>query len=138
MLDRDLLVRDWCKADKKVYGGFFKRISISYPAASLVSMSEGSTSMLHGILQGQQVTLAARQMLEDVFPALHILCAEAGLSEVPDAFRPLLQQIVQKATVLREYQVICIHRHLLQLTISLRAWGFSRGVMVLCRMCLGK
>jgi len=104
MAGREQPVRDWCKADRGVYSGFFKRVSISYPAASVVNITEASTSMLHGILQGQQVTLALRQMLEETFPALHILCAEAGLSEVPESFRPLLQRIVQKATALRECQ----------------------------------
>jgi len=98
MAGRGRLAREWRTADRALYGGFFKRISISYPAGSVVNIPEQHRSTLHGILEGQQLSLHSRQALAETFPALHVLCAEApGWTAVPESFRPLLRKIVKKA-----------------------------------------
>ena len=95
---RGRLAREWRAADRALYGGFFKRISISYPAGSVVNIPEQHRSTLHGILEGQQLSLHSRQALAETFPALQVLCAEApGWTAVPESFRPLLRKIVKKA-----------------------------------------
>ena len=90
---------EWHAADTNIFGGFFKQICISYPAASLVVPGFADSDIVSRLLIGQSVSLEESTQVADSFLALHALitAGRGGQPSIPQGFIELVKQVVNKA-----------------------------------------